>query len=107
MIKRESKRKPSMLSSNSSAYQKQGKVFVYDTLLPVKQRYDKALFTVNRSIQIIQKWCRKLQMRIHRKKAVALLNKFVKGYHFDKCRELFYADLFRIDEKKVEQQERH
>ena len=27
------------------------------------------------------------------------------GYHFDQCRELFYADLFRVDDKNEEKQD--
>lgn len=108
LIKNESKKKPSMLSNGNfgQGKLKMGVVVLFDQVLPVKQRYDIARINVFNAISIIQKWCRKLQLRVRSKKAIARLNKFVKGYYFDKCRQLFYADLFRVDEKKVEQLER-
>ena len=82
-----------------------GKCTLVERILPVKQRYESALFNVISAVLRIQRWCRKAVKQVRAKKALMNLNKFVLGYHFDQCRELFYADLFRVDDKKEDKQD--
>ena len=77
-----------------------GKCDLMSRILPVKQQYETALNTVMKAIMVIQRLLRKAQKRIRAKRALNSLNLFVLGYHFDECKELFYADLFKVDDKK-------
>ena len=110
LIKRQSKRdsqmmkEPSIMTNFSGeAPPWMGKVCVFAEHIPQKQKLDKALEKVNKATLILQKWVSKVLKRARARRAFNRMDQFVKGYYFDQCRELFYADLFRVDEKKEEQ----
>ena len=83
-----------------------GKCKVVERILPIKQRYEHALFRLIRAIIIIQRWFRKFSKHYRARKGIQRLNRFIQGHHFDECRQLFYADHFRIDMKRQEEEEK-
>jgi len=79
-----------------------GKVMRVGKIIPVKQRYNMALYKVIDAITKIQRWARHFKMRIRAKHALKRLNLFVLKYNFDDCKQKFDHDFVRLDEKKEE-----
>ena len=72
-------------------------------IMPMKQRLNMGLGNLMKAVLLVQKYVKRAQKRMRAKKALKRLDTFVKGYYFEKCRELFYADLFRVGYEKKEE----
>ena len=72
-------------------------------ILPVKQLKKQEGLTRFLALLTLKKHFHAIIKRMRTKKALIRLKTFVKGYFFDKCRELFYSDVIRFDEKKEDQ----
>ena len=79
-----------------------GKIVKVAKILPVKQRYNIAFWSVISAVVKIQRWCRRAQKRIKTKDALERLHRFVLGYNFQNCKEHFDADFIPPKEKKEE-----
>ena len=80
-----------------------GKVETIAQIMPMKQRLNMGLGNLMKAVLLVQKYVKRAQKRMRAKKALKRLDTFVKGYYFEKCRELFYADLFRVGYEKKEE----